>query len=151
MIRSWTRCVSHCMYSLERQRHVLDYLNLWLTYLQSDPWQQLNTIQITTRSSLILNAFESAVYKYQPFQFSLDVLMGFGENQASGTSTNRWCDINMCVTAADIKSLAYGRCAGLGSIHELNLNWLSIQFSMNWNWIERFWIGIELELKAWTD
>ena len=30
--------------------------------------------------------------------------------------------------------------SGLGSIHELN-----------WNWIERFWIGIELELKAWTD
>ena len=38
------------------------------------------------------------------------------------------------------------------------MNWIgidnqfnSIQHELNWNWIERFWIGIELELKAWTD
>ena len=37
------------------------------------------------------------------------------------------------------------------------MNWIgidnqfnSIQHELNWNWIERFWIGIELELKAWT-
>ena len=38
------------------------------------------------------------------------------------------------------------------------MNWIgidnqfnSIQHELNWNWIERFWIGIELELKTWTD
>ena len=38
------------------------------------------------------------------------------------------------------------------------MNWIgidnqfnSIQHELNWNWIERFGIGIELELKAWTD
>ena len=38
------------------------------------------------------------------------------------------------------------------------MNWIgidnqfnSIQDELNWNWIEWFWIGIELELKAWTD
>ena len=38
------------------------------------------------------------------------------------------------------------------------MNWIgidnqfnSIQHELNWNWIERFWIRIELELKAWTD
>ena len=38
------------------------------------------------------------------------------------------------------------------------MNWIgiddqfnSIQHELNWNWIERFWIGIELELKASTD
>ena len=38
------------------------------------------------------------------------------------------------------------------------MNWIeiddqfnSIQHELNSNWIERFWIGIELELKAWTD
>ena len=38
------------------------------------------------------------------------------------------------------------------------MNWIgidnqfnSIQYELNWNWIERFWIGIELELKTWTD
>ena len=38
------------------------------------------------------------------------------------------------------------------------MNWIgidyqfnSIQHELNWNWIERFWIGIELELEAWTD
>ena len=38
------------------------------------------------------------------------------------------------------------------------MNWIgidnqfnSIQHELNWNWIERFWIGIESELKTWTD
>ena len=38
------------------------------------------------------------------------------------------------------------------------MNWIgidnqfnSIQHELNWNWIERFWIGIELELKVCTD
>ena len=162
--------------------------------------------------------------------------MGFGENEASGTSTNRWCYINMCVAAADIKSRAHGplsryvklrvahapgmpgtfyppprvsdpdmhhgtcvthvpwcmpgsltrgflwsRWRGKRSRHSRRMrnpqfcasgkrpmgdvqgsdqfmNWIgidnqfnSIQHELNWNWIERFWIGIVLELKAWTD
>ena len=38
------------------------------------------------------------------------------------------------------------------------MNWIgidnqfnSIQHELNWNWIERLWIRIELELNAWTD
>ena len=41
--------------------------------------------------------------------------------------------------------------ARINSWIELELIINSIQHELNWNWIERFWIGIELELKAWTD
>ena len=41
--------------------------------------------------------------------------------------------------------------ARINSWIELELIINSIQHELNWNWIERFWIGIELELKASTD
>ena len=49
-------------------------------------------------------------------------------------------------------TIRYDICrARINSWIELKLIINSIQYELNWNWLEWFWIGIELELKAWTD